>query len=100
LINASSGSDAEIFPAGWRKLGLGPVIGIDTAGAVIGTNGFTLVDGTSVRLPLVGWYELDERNLELSGTKPDIWQDVNPDELAAGRDAQLELAVETLLGKL
>jgi len=100
LINARSGSDAEIFPAGWRILGLGPVIGIDTAGAVIGTTGFTLIDGSYVRLPVNGWYELDGRNLELSGTPPDIYIDVHPDELRAGKDVQLERAVETLLLQL
>ncbi|MCC7477263.1 PD40 domain-containing protein [bacterium] len=99
LINASSGSDAEIFPAGWRKLGLGPVIGIDTAGAVIGTTSFDLIDGTTVRLPVEGWYELDGRNLEKSGTPPDIYLDVDPNELAAGRDAQLERAISELLAR-
>ena len=100
LINARSGSDAEIFPAGWRTLGLGPVIGIETAGAVIGTTGFSLIDGTYVRLPVNGWYELDGRNLELTGTPPDIEVDVHPDELKAGKDAQLERAVEVLLLQL
>jgi len=100
LINARSGSDAEIFPSGWRTLGLGPIIGIDTAGAVIGTGGFTLVDGTWVRLPLEGWWDLNGRNLEQSGTPPDIYIDVDPAELRAGRDAQLDKAVEVLLAEL
>jgi tricorn protease len=100
LINARSGSDAEIFPAGWRALGLGPVIGIDTAGAVIGTSGFRLVDGTWVRLPIEGWYELDGRNLEASGTPPDIYVDVKPGELRMGVDAQLAKAVEVLMAEL
>lgn len=97
LINARSGSDAEIFPSGWRELGLGPVIGIDTAGAVIGTTAFSLIDGTGVRLPIEGWWGLDKHNLELSGTPPDIYVDVTPDELLQGKDAQLQRAVEVLL---
>ncbi|MBN2082784.1 PD40 domain-containing protein [bacterium] len=100
LINACSGSDAEIFPAGWRRLGLGPIVGIDTAGAVIGTSGFTLIDGSWVRLPLQGWFELDGRNLEQSGTPPDIYIDVDPAELRDGFDAQLARAVEVLLEEL
>ncbi len=100
LINGRSGSDAEIFPSGWRTLGLGPIIGVDTAGAVIGTGGFTLVDGTWVRLPIEGWWELDGRNLEQSGTPPDIYVDVDPAELRSGRDAQLDKAVEILLKEL
>ncbi|HES57797.1 MAG TPA: hypothetical protein ENO21_00020 [Firmicutes bacterium] len=100
LINARSYSDAEIFPAGWRALGLGPIVGIDTGGAVIGTTGFTLIDGSWVRLPVEGWWELDGRNLETSGTAPDYYVDVHPDELKAGFDAQLAKAVELLLAEL
>lgn len=100
LINASSGSDAEIFPTGWRNLKLGPIIGIDTAGAVIGTTGFSLMDGSYVRLPLEGWWDLDGRNLETGGTPPDIYVDVDPDQLAQGIDAQLEKAVEVLMQQL
>lgn len=100
LINARSGSDAEIFPAGWRTLDLGPIVGIDTAGAVIGTGGFRLVDGTWVRLPMEGWWELTGRKLENSGTPPDVYVDVDPAELRAGRDAQLDKAVEVLMAEL
>lgn len=100
LINGRSGSDAEIFPSGWKTLGLGPVIGVATSGQVIGTTGFSLVDGTGVRLPIEGWWGLDQRNLELSGTPPDIYLDVTPDGLEAGHDAQLEKAVAVLLEEL
>lgn len=100
MINARCGSDSEIFPAGWRALKLGPIVGIATAGAVIGTSGFDLMDGTYVRLPLEGWWDIDMRKLENSGTPPDIVVDVTPDELAAGKDAQLEKTVAVLLEEL
>jgi C-terminal processing protease CtpA/Prc len=73
---------------------------MQTAGAVIGTGGFTLVDGSWVRLPIEGWWELDGRNLEQSGTPPDIYVDVDPAGLRDGRDAQLEKAVAVLLAEL
>src|SRR5205814_8522333 len=38
VINARCGSDSEIFSSGWRQQKFGPVIGIPTAGAVIGTS--------------------------------------------------------------
>jgi tricorn protease len=97
LINGRSGSDAEIFPSGWRTQQLGPVIGMPTAGAVIGTSGFTLVDGSWVRLPLEGWYELSGRNLETEGTPPDVQLDVDPNALRRGEDAQLAKAIELVM---
>ena len=51
LINQNSYSDAEIFPAGFRALGIGKIVGVPTPGYVIGTYGGQLVDGTSFRLP-------------------------------------------------
>jgi tricorn protease len=100
LINARCGSDAEIFPSGWRTQKFGPIIGTPTAGMVIGTSGFSLVDGTFVRLPLEGWYELNGRNLETQPTPPDIAVDVDPNALHSGDDAQLARAVDVLLNQL
>jgi C-terminal processing protease CtpA/Prc len=100
LINGRCGSDAEIFPSGWRTQQFGPIIGIPTAGAVIGTSGFSLVDGTYVRLPLEGWYDLNGRNLETEPTPPDITVDVDPNALHSGDDAQLARAVGELLDEL
>ena len=39
MQNERSASDAEMFPAGFKALGLGKVIGVPTMGAVIGTGG-------------------------------------------------------------
>ncbi|MCD4702662.1 MAG: hypothetical protein K8S24_12480, partial [Candidatus Aegiribacteria sp.] len=72
LINERCCSDAEIFPEGWKQLGLGPVVGETTFGAVIGTSDVTLVDGTGFRVPATGWYTLAGENLENSGVEPDI----------------------------
>ena len=37
MQNERSASDAEMFPAGFKALGLGKVVGVPTMGAVIGT---------------------------------------------------------------
>jgi tricorn protease len=100
LINQRSASDAEIFPSGWRILGLGPVVGVDTYGAVIGTGGYRLIDGSSIRMPHYGWYDINMRNLELAGTPPDYYVEVHPDDLRNGVDAQLDKALELMLAEL
>ena len=46
LQNWRSASNAEMFPAGFRALGLGKVIGTPTMGAVIGTGSYSLIDGS------------------------------------------------------
>ena len=100
LIDNHSYSDAEIFPAGFRALKLGPIIGVPTPGYVIGTYGGTLADGTSFRLPSWGWYTADGKNMENLGIPPDIYVENTAEDFAANRDRQIETAVATLLKDL
>ena len=60
LQNWRSASNAEMFPAGFRALGLGKVIGTPTMGAVIGTGSYSLIDGSTVRTPGVGVFLADQ----------------------------------------
>jgi tricorn protease len=102
LQNWRSASNAEMFPAGFRALGLGKVIGTPTMGAVIGTGSYSLIDGSTVRTPGVGVYLADRKrtNMENFGVPPDILVDNSPEDNLAGRDRQLETAVEELLKQL
>ncbi|MCA1555977.1 MAG: biopolymer transporter Tol [Acidobacteria bacterium] len=102
LQNWRSASNAEMFPAGFRALGLGKLIGTPTMGAVIGTGSYSLIDGSTVRTPGVGVYLADkgQTNMENTGVRPDILVDNSPEETLAGRDRQLEVAVEELLKQL
>jgi len=100
LINEYSGSDAEIFPNGFRQKGLGKLVGMPTYGGVIGTYNTTLRDGTYFRVPVVGWYTLKGINLENYGVPPDIRVPFTHEDFAAGRDPQLEAAVRHLLREL
>jgi tricorn protease len=102
LQNWRSASNAEMFPAGFRALGLGKVIGTPTMGAVIGTGSYSLIDGSTVRTPGVGVFLADAKhtNMENYGVQPDIFVDNKPEDALAGRDRQLEAAVEELMKQL
>ena len=102
LQNWRSASNAEMFPAGFRALGLGKTIGTPTAGAVIGTGSYSLIDGSTVRTPGVGVFLADRQrtNMENFGVKPDILVENSPEDNLAGRDRQLETAVQELLKEI
>jgi tricorn protease len=102
LQNWRSASNAEMFPAGFRALGLGKVIGTPTMGAVIGTGSYSLIDGSTVRTPGVGVYLADSKrtNMENYGVQPDMLVDNKPEDTLAGRDRQLEAAVDELLKQI
>lgn len=97
LINEFCYSDAEIFPAGFRELGLGTVIGMPTFGAVIGTVDITLHEGTNYRVPTTGWYLLNGVNLENTPVEPDIRVENAPEQDGSSQDSQLNKAIEVLL---
>ncbi|HEY0172119.1 MAG TPA: S41 family peptidase [Pyrinomonadaceae bacterium] len=102
LQNWRSASNAEMFPAGFRALGLGKVVGTRTMGAVIGTGSYSLIDGSTVRTPGVGVYLFDKQltNMENNGVRPDILVENTPEDTLAGRDRQIETAVQELLKEL
>lgn len=102
LQNWRSASNAEMFPAGFRALGLGKVIGTPTMGAVIGTGSYSLIDGSTVRTPGVGVYLADAKhtNMENYGVRPDILVENTPEDNLAGKDRQLETAVAELLKEI
>jgi tricorn protease len=100
MQNERSASDAEMFPAGFKALGLGKVVGVPTMGAVIGTGSATLLDGSTIRTPGSGVWTATGENMENFGVPPDVYVDNTPEDFLKGRDAQVEKAVDVLKGEL
>ncbi|NWG12997.1 MAG: PD40 domain-containing protein, partial [Acidobacteria bacterium] len=100
MQNERSASDAEMFPQGFKDLGLGKVIGVPTMGAVIGTGSYTLLDGSTIRTPGSGVWTVRGENMENFGVQPDVYVDNTPGDFIKGRDAQIEKAVEVLKAEL
>jgi tricorn protease len=100
LINEFCYSDAEIFPAGFKELKLGKIVGAPTYGAVIGTVDIKLHDGTYFRVPGTGWFLLNGVNLENTPVEPDIYVENAPEEDGSSHDHQLTRAIEVLLERM
>lgn len=100
MQNERSTSDAEVFPDGFRTLKLGKTVGVTTYGAVIGTGSYRLMDGSQIRTPGSGLWNVSGQNLENYGVPPDVWVDNTPADFLQGRDPQLEKAVEVLKEEL
>jgi tricorn protease len=100
LQNERSASDAEMFPDGFRRLGLGKLVGLPTMGAVIGTGAYTMLDGSSLRTPGAGVFTSAGENLENFGVQPDVLIDNTPADFLTGHDRQVEKAIEVLRAQL
>lgn len=98
LIDKYSSSDGDLFPYGFRQLGLGKIIGKRSWGGIVGISGSRrFVDGQDMRTPFFTSYSTDGNwIIEGHGVDPDIDVDINPFEDYLGKDAQLEKAVEVL----
>ncbi len=102
LIDKYSSSDGDLFPYGFRQLGLGKIIGKRSWGGIVGISGSReFVDGQDMRTPFFTSYSTEgEWIIEGHGVDPDIDVDINPFEDYLGRDAQLEKAVQVLKEEL
>jgi len=98
LCNQNSFSNAEIFSHAIRNLGRGRLVGVQTAGGVISTGGRGIMDFAFLRMPFRGWFVAKSgRDMELNGAEPHVTVWPEPGEWPAGRDRQLETAVDVLL---
>ena len=102
LLDQNSESDGDIFPAMFRELGLGPLVGKRSWGGVVGiSNRGPLIDGGGVSVPESGMTNKNgEWIIEGYGVDPDIEVEREPKALIEGHDQQLERAVTEVMNKL
>ncbi len=102
LTNQFAGSDGDIFSHCFKLYKLGPLVGKRTWGGVIGINPYhRLVDGTLTTQPEFSFWFIDVGwAVENHGTDPDYEVDIAPHDAQAGRDPQLEKALELITAAL
>jgi tricorn protease len=98
LTNQFAGSDGDIFSHCFKLYKLGPLVGKRTWGGVVGINPYhRLVDGTVTTQPEFSFWFVDVGwAVENYGTDPDYDVDIAPHDAKAGRDPQLERALELM----
>lgn len=102
LVDQETASDGEAFAEGFRRLGLGPVIGARTWGGEIWlSSANSLSDNGLARAPMSGVYGPERKWLiEQEGVIPDIVVDNLPHATFEGGDAQLDAAIAWLEKKI
>ncbi len=96
LSNEDNGSDGEAFVEHFKSAKLGTVVGVPSWGGLVGIlNGQETVDGGRVEQSNNAfWGEDGKWIVENHGADPDVLVDDDPASSAAGRDVQLEKAIE------
>ena len=96
IINESAGSGGDALPYYFKQQKIGPLVGTRTWGALVGTLGIpATIDGGGITAPSLAFYDINGRwAIENEGIAPDIEVEITPADAAAGRDPQLERAVQ------
>lgn len=102
LIDETAGSGGDLLPWMFREYKLGPLVGKRTWGGLVGILGFpTLMDGGLVTAPnLAFWTAKEGFGVENVGVPPDYDVELTPKDAIAGKDPQLEKAIELALEAL
>jgi tricorn protease len=101
LCNEWTSSDGEYFCTGARYMKLGPVVGTRTWGGYMAVGGFQTIDGGSVSTPQAGSFTPEGKWLpDGYGFTPDFLVDDDPNAFVAGRDPQLDKALELLKAEI
>ena len=98
LCNGTTASDGDIFSYMFKQAKLGPLIGTRTWGGVVGINGWgPLIDGGDVFVPQFATANTEGQYVvEGHGVDPDIVVDEDVSAELAGKDPQLDRAIEEL----
>jgi tricorn protease len=102
VINEMAGSGGDALPWMFQREKIGPLVGKRTWGGLVGVYDYPpLIDGGSVTAPRIAIYGLHgDWEVENVGIAPDVEVENDPASVAAGRDPQLEKAVEITLEAL
>jgi carboxyl-terminal processing protease len=94
LINEGTRSGKEVLAYGFKKYGLGPVVGMRSAGALLAGRAFLLSNGALLLLAVAD-VSVDGERLEGRGVTPNITVPFDI-RYAQGHDPQLSHAIDLL----
>ena len=101
IIDETAGSGGDLLPWMFRKFGLGKLVGRRTWGGLVGILGFpVLMDGGVVTAPDLAIFTEEGWVVENVGVAPDIDVEQDPAAVAAGKDPQLDRAIEVVMAEL
>ncbi|HEY2785077.1 MAG TPA: PDZ domain-containing protein [Fimbriiglobus sp.] len=102
IVDENAGSGGDMLPWMFRKFQVGPIVGKRTWGGLVGISGYpTLMDGGNVTAPSFAIWTPDKGwVVENEGVPPDYPVEMWPKDVIAGKDPQLEKAIQLALDAL
>ena len=97
LVNGNTASASEIVSGAIQDVGRGQLVGVLTYGKGSVQNWIPLSDGGTARITIAKWLTPNGRTIDKIGLTPDVVVTMTQDDTIAGRDPQLEAALQLLL---
>jgi len=98
IVNAGSASATEIVAAALKHYKVATIVGEKTFGKGTVQELLPLADGTLLKVTIKRWYTPSGANVNKDGIKPDIEAGLTQADLDAGKDPQLEAALQAVNG--
>lgn len=99
LVNEGSASASEILAGALQDYGIAKLVGKKTFGKGSVQELEEFSDGSRARITIAKWLTPKERYINEKGIEPDFSIDLTSEDSNAGRDPQLDKAVEILTNK-
>ncbi len=99
LTNQGSASASEILAGALQEHGIATILGTQTFGKGSVQELVKITPETSLKVTIARWLTPNARSISDGGLTPDIMVEMTNDDIQAGRDPQLEKAVEFLISK-
>ncbi|MBL8270455.1 S41 family peptidase [Steroidobacter sp.] len=101
LADENAGSGGDLLPWMFRHFELGPIVGKRTWGGLVGILGYPpLMDGGGITSPNLAFWTEKGYGVENEGVAPDVEVEQWPRDVNAGRDPQLDRAIQIALDAL
>jgi C-terminal processing protease CtpA/Prc len=99
LVDEFTRSAAEMIAAFASRSRIATLVGASTPGQVLGAANFRVGGDYRLRMPVTAWYMWDGELIEGKGVMPDHKVRPSLEDLKAGKDVQLEKAVNVVLSR-
>ena len=96
LIDEGTFSNGEMMASALKTLKRATLVGRPTAGGVLSTFSYKVLDWGEYRIPHGRWFAEDGTEMENHGVEPDVRVDDTPAEWARDFDSQFEKALEVI----
>ena len=94
LVNGASASGSEVVAGAFQAQGRGRLIGAQTFGKGVVNAPVRLADGSGIYITTATWYTPSGKQIGSVGLTPDVLVDRTIDDLRAGKDPQIDKALE------